>query len=653
MWYLDLMLPLLAKVKIADRQKAAILLENFLKQLKQEFYFEENSIPVAPMIQLIDSSYSAFKDTQDNSLSLIQFANVVFPRALLYVKVSEDLVTWNSDFLSVVNKVKNDLGWDSEIKELTCDFASGQKKLNSKTYLSDEDKAIVYLLNKKEIELLQALEYQFNANFFDLEIIFRRCGTAETLEAFRRDSVQLENSTSRDFNDLVGFLTLPSLIQRMKETAALFARLEYDNSTLVSLAKTLEAQEQELNKEFKKLSPDVGKIAELKKIIKENLQEQTEQLVASLSNDLQAMRLFHHAFAPHHFLFPNLVQQIDDQLKLKNREIKAIFPEDIAKLCLDILKVECELLEDRLDHPNLKLGEKNKSSEDLLQSLEILLDRSPLKTRYSFVKYFEKLPVFSTVVMRQKALLQLNPLSQCILKIKAFAEQLDSPHKEKIQQFATQEQERWESSDNPADAAYATGMSLAEAFYNELLAANSWELLQKLKEFAPSFAEKEDVNFIFEAILNRNNRNLAMLDTHEIATAIKQMEVFANTTSLRKRSAINDLVPHLKTQWQNLSIELIKPSPDNNKVQHLKSNFVTLLHSKDELINEHRDPFWQIVLNLMFALTGVGALAIAGKTVYSSLKDQQLSINSCLFFAKTASQEKIETIEEKVISVTA
>lgn len=88
-------------------------------------------------------------------------------------------------------------------------------------------------------------------------------------------------------------------------------------------------------------------------------------------------------------------------------------------------------------------------------------------------------------------------------------------------------------------------------------------------------------------------------------------------------------------------------------MQHLKSNFVTLLHSKDELMNEHQDPWWQIVFNIMFALTGVGALAIAGKTVYSGLKHQQLSINSCLFFAKTASQGKIETIEEKVISVTA
>lgn len=135
MWYQDLMLPLLAKVKTADRQKAAIFLENFLKQLKQALYFEESSIPVAPMLQLIDSSYSAFKNTNDNSLSLNQFANVVFPRALLYVKVSEDSATWNVDFLSIVEQVKEDLGWQADIDELSRDFASGQKNLIVKLIL--------------------------------------------------------------------------------------------------------------------------------------------------------------------------------------------------------------------------------------------------------------------------------------------------------------------------------------------------------------------------------------------------------------------------------------------------------------------------------------------------------------------------------------
>lgn len=649
MWYVDLLLPLLAKVKTADRQKAKIFLENLLHQLRQDLYSGESSIPVAPMLQLIESSYSAFKNTDDNSLSLTQFANVVFPRALLYVKVSEDLATWNSDFVPVVEIVQNDLGWTSEIKALTEDSKG--------SYYKNTYKAIIYLLNKREIELLQAINYQLDVNFLNLENIFRRFGSPKMIEAFRRECVQIEDRTSSAFNDMVGFLTLPSLIQQMKKAAELFSRVGYENATLGSLAKTLKEQEQELNEAFKELTPNVTKIAELKKTIKENIQEEMTQLTASLCNDLRAMRLFYHSFAPHHFLFPNLVQQIEGQLKLKNREIKALFPEDIAKLCLDILKVECELLEDSLDHPNLKLGERNKSRiNDLLQGLESLLDKSSLKTRYSFVKYFEKLPVFSTVLMRQKALLQLNPVSQGILKIKEFAEQLDSPHKEKIQQFAVQEQLLWESPDNPGNEAYTTvfGASLAEAFYNELLAANSWELLQKLKAFAPSFAKNEEVNFIFEAILNRNNRNLEMLTKHDVTTAIKQMEIFADTTSLKKKKAIiNELVPQLKIQWQNLYIELIKSNPDNSKVQNLKSKFVTLLHSKDELMNDHRDPFWQIVFNIMFALTGVGALAIAGKTVYSGLKHQQLSMNSCLFFAKTASQEKIENIEEKVISVTA
>lgn len=178
------------------------------------------------------------------------------------------------------------------------------------------------------------------------------------MEAFRQDSVQLENSASRDFNDLVGFLTLPGLIQKMKEAAVLFARFEYENSTFLSLAKTLEGQEQELSKAFAELAPNLGKINEVKKRIKDNLQEQMEQLVASLSNDIQAMRLFSHAFASHNFLFPNLVQQIEDQLKLKNREIKALFPENIAKLCLDIFKVECELWESSLNNQNIKLEEK-------------------------------------------------------------------------------------------------------------------------------------------------------------------------------------------------------------------------------------------------------------------------------------------------------
>ncbi|ASQ46976.1 hypothetical protein [Legionella clemsonensis] len=670
MWYLNLMLPLLAKVKAADKQKAEDFLNKFFKSIRKEIYLSEE-IPVASILHVIENAYTTFENAEDNSLSLSEFTNFIFLRTLLYIKVSDEYAIWNADFLPVFSQVESHLGWQTQIDELELDFESGKKTLKTESRFNNQEKALIYLLNQQERDLLQTLDYNFDLNLFHLESIFVRHGSKEIVRAFIQDCLTLHNHDAEAFNAMAGFLTLSNFIQRMKYAANLYNDFGYidESSTLSMLASSIELQEHALQAEFKAEKPDIEKINGLKREISAVLHEQLVKMTTALSNNLQAMRIFYHAFAPQNFLFSALMQNVETRIKKREatftkEKIEATFMADIAEKCLDLMKVESEIWENRLSNKDANKNENDPNiafQRGLIKALKIiLLEKSSIAIMRQFVNYFKDVPPFEQLVEhinQELTHFAANPMTKAIEKIREFAERQHSPHRENLLTFVAEKTAKWESffykNGNERNAPLYEE-PLAEAFYEKLLTANAWDLLSNFSNFVPSLSEDEETRSIFAAVINRNKRNLKIFTEHEVVTAIDQMADFGNTaTSARKKEAIEKLVPQLRVQWQKLCFELIKPEPDDSKLQAMKSEFVDLLRSENELMNQHRDPFWQIVANFLLALTGIGALAIAGKTLYSGVKHQKLSINSCLFFAKTASQKNIESVEEKIISVTA
>jgi hypothetical protein len=87
-----------------------------------------------------------------------------------------------------------------------------------------------------------------------------------------------------------------------------------------------------------------------------------------------------------------------------------------------------------------------------------------------------------------------------------------------------------------------------------------------------------------------------------------------------------------------------------------ESEFTHLLHSQDAAMNHHRHQWKPIVANILLALTVVGLIAIMIKAGLQAIHpkgnadDPNRTFNHSLFFAKTRTQEKLESIEADVIN---
>lgn len=78
--------------------------------------------------------------------------------------------------------------------------------------------------------------------------------------------------------------------------------------------------------------------------------------------------------------------------------------------------------------------------------------------------------------------------------------------------------------------------------------------------------------------------------------------------------------------------------------QQFKQRFTAMLSSKDSDMGKYRFALGTIIANLLIALTGIGLIVLAGKLIYSKVKD-----GYPLFFG----QEKLTTSELKIKSIEA
>ena len=97
------------------------------------------------------------------------------------------------------------------------------------------------------------------------------------------------------------------------------------------------------------------------------------------------------------------------------------------------------------------------------------------------------------------------------------------------------------------------------------------------------------------------------------------------------------------------------PKPSGTGLQLFKEQFKAELHSKDDLMKEHRELWKPIIANILLALTGIGLFAIVVNAIAvgieSILNNKPYTFNNALFFAKTNRELKNEAVEESVESI--
>lgn len=113
-------------------------------------------------------------------------------------------------------------------------------------------------------------------------------------------------------------------------------------------------------------------------------------------------------------------------------------------------------------------------------------------------------------------------------------------------------------------------------------------------------------------------------------------------------------VKAIMTLAQKLYNKLNDAPANPAEFEAFKSDFVKLLHSEDATLKEHREKLNPIAVNIFFAFTGVGLLAIiakaSGNAIKSAINKEDITINGSLFFAKTTSQKKTEDIKDALDS---
>jgi len=134
-----------------------------------------------------------------------------------------------------------------------------------------------------------------------------------------------------------------------------------------------------------------------------------------------------------------------------------------------------------------------------------------------------------------------------------------------------------------------------------------------------------------------------------------------NLPSTQLIEKINDLDTHLWRvvhvyHWKNAMPLLKLAAALKNKISEfnnpdltpemlkkLEPEFKTLLHSKDSIMQEHRQ-YWKIVaFNLALAFTGIGLFFVAIKVLHSAITQNRFA----LFFEDTQRIQKINAIDEE------
>jgi hypothetical protein len=178
-------------------------------------------------------------------------------------------------------------------------------------------------------------------------------------------------------------------------------------------------------------------------------------------------------------------------------------------------------------------------------------------------------------------------------------------------------------------------------------------------DLSPSSVDPTEYPDTSSLVLPGDKMRIQSNDTNKPTTIkslflkIKLMKDYGSTLSKideRKGNAVILLAEQLENK-ASIFKRLLQQKPiDPEKFAAFKEEFKTLLHSKDELMMEHREKWKPIVANILICFTGIGLLALsikAGANIISSLYlGRPITLNDSLFFATTKSQNALAEVEK-------
>jgi hypothetical protein len=97
--------------------------------------------------------------------------------------------------------------------------------------------------------------------------------------------------------------------------------------------------------------------------------------------------------------------------------------------------------------------------------------------------------------------------------------------------------------------------------------------------------------------------------------------------------------------------EFFKKEATPEELKQFQDEFTLLLNSKNDKMAEYRTNWTTIIANIAIALTGIGALFLAGQLLYSQANDPK---GRALFFfqkSKTTSEEKVDEVQQALRSL--
>ncbi|KTD78575.1 hypothetical protein [Legionella waltersii] len=178
------------------------------------------------------------------------------------------------------------------------------------------------------------------------------------------------------------------------------------------------------------------------------------------------------------------------------------------------------------------------------------------------------------------------------------------------------------------------------------------DLSSSLVHHSPDSETSSSV-FREDEMLIQNNYKNKPATIKSLFLKIQLMKVYGSTLSKideKKGEAVVLLAEELKRKAIEFNTLLDQKLIDHNQLAAFKEEFTKLLHSKDELMMEHREKWKPIVVNILICFTGIGLLALsikAGANIFSSLYlGRPITLNDSLFFATTKRQNALAEVEK-------
>ncbi|KTC78140.1 hypothetical protein [Legionella brunensis] len=661
MWYITAMLPLLAKVKEEDRLPAKTFLEELFKEIEQTrkvaIHEEllEDSIPPSLTLGMIEKSYLLFQDKNESSVSLAEFAVKIFTLGRIYTKASTDSAVWTADFLDSYQSLEKYLGTETQdkVKALTQELKTGKRDYKKSKYftLSHEQKATVILLNNHEQQVFKELEHNIAIDLIKLTKILSQDEPA-VIKAFCKESLPVSTDEDTEFNNLVAFLDASESLRKIKDFAGTLLN-KSRKQKLLKLVEDLQLKREEIKTE--------ADLAVFSKKVKE-FRLEFKAIEKFIQQDLYwyRMRDFYDKVHPSLVLNP-LLERISVSLKnFDSHPVTKGFIE-LEKIAeeLSIADVNRQSLPEWIDdlkgkwedacYKELQAGTATSSAgkeifqQNFLKEFEtFLLDKCSTTLRDSIVKAFSNAELSSLI---PKKVVEFYDSLSKIEQIKGFGKRLSDRGYFQGPDFS-----------NLADKLQAQLNTLASSLEkNEFeqqiqqdleLALFVSDSIKLFRVFEGTFKDEP----LFAPVVSKASKIIFDFDNHSVTQGLTDFKEFAGDLwvgQVAKGRVGYNLASALQKQWEGIFIEAQKPNCDANRIRSMKRQMSTLLHSQDHILHEHRAIWKPILVNIAIALSVFGAFAIAGRTLKSCYKGD-LSFNSCFFFAKTASQQHIEALEEKL-----